>query len=109
MLRPAQFTVGDCRSSNNVLSTGVRPFVSSNNVLSTGVRPFVMAVAKALFRLNLKPLRKGHIEEMKFRRPVIDCIWRVEAIFWERMSLMAIIVLFFFSSGRLCVKFIVSK
>jgi hypothetical protein len=69
----------------------------------------VLAVAKALFRLNLKPLRKGQIEEMKFRCPVIDCIWSVEAIFWERVSLMAIIVLFFFSPGRLRVKFIVSK
>ncbi len=110
-----QASGGSCFSCGvgNHLSWYVRKLChilrSSNNVLSTEARPFVMAVAKALFRLNLKPLRTGHIEKMKFRRPVIDCIWSVEAIFWERMSLMVIIVLVFFSSGRLRVKFIVSK
>ncbi len=36
------------------------------------VEPSVMACATALFRLNLKLLRKGHMEEMKLRRPATD-------------------------------------
>ncbi len=73
---------------------------SSKSWILILVEPSVMACATALFKLNLKLLRKGHIEEMKLRRPATDCICRVEAVPRPRMLLIASIVFVLLSSGR---------